>query len=70
MEHPTISKYDTIKNHIMSLRVKDIRHLFMLMRKTDDVSSDHIFPKYGLSCGEFSTFYVLNMPHRSIAKKD
>ena len=61
----TPGKYSTIKDHIANLRVKDIRHLFMLMRKTEGVHSNYMFPKYGMTCGEFSTFYVLNMPHRS-----
>lgn len=58
-------KYHIIKDIIHSLRVKDIRHLFMLMRKTENVDANYIFPKYGMTCGEFATGYVLNMPHRS-----
>lgn len=58
-------KYHIIKDIIHTLRVKDIRHLFMLMRKTEDVDANYIFPKYGMTCGEFATGYVLNMPHRS-----
>ena len=67
MQEPTMNKYAFMKAHISSLRVKDIRHLFMLMRKTSDVHSNYLFPKYGLTCGEFSAFYVLNMPHRATA---
>ena len=58
-------KYHIIKDIIHTLRVKDIRHLFMLMRKTENVDANYIFPKYGMTCGEFATGYVLNMPHRS-----
>ena len=68
MRNPTVEKYTVIKDNLITLRVKDIRHLFMLMRKTPDVDPNYVFPKYGLTCGEFSTFYVLNMPHRSVMK--
>ena len=64
----TAIKYAMIQDVIKDLRVKDIRHLFMLMRKTPQVGANHFFPKYGLTCGEFTTGYVLNMPHRSAGR--
>ena len=66
-QQPNLSvyKYHIMKRVIHTLRVKDIRHLFMLMRKTPNVNADYVFPKYGMTCGEFATGYVLNMPHRS-----
>ena len=65
---PTTAKYSMIQDTIKDLRVKDIRHLFMLMRKAPQVDANHFFPKYGLTCGEFTTGYVLNMPHRSTGR--
>jgi hypothetical protein len=63
--HVTMDKYNTIKSTIGNLRVKDIRHMFMLMRKTDGIDANYLFPRYGFTCGEFTTGYVLNMPHRT-----
>ena len=50
---------------MQDLRVKDIRHLFSVMRKNADrLVPDSLFPHYGITVGEFSTAYVVNMAQR------
>lgn len=50
-----------IRNRIKHLTIKDIRHIFSIMRKTEGMTTHHFFPKYGFTCGEFSICYVMNM---------
>ena len=63
MEQP---KHAALQAHVQKLRVKDIRHFFSIMRKQRDVlDADSLFPHYGITVGEFSTAYVVNMAQRS-----
>ena len=67
MEHP---KHAALQAHVQNLRVKDIRHFFSIMRKQRDVlDANSLFPHYGLTVGEFSTAYVVNMSQRSASNK-
>ena len=62
MEQP---KHAALQAHVQKLRVKDIRHLFSIMRKQRDIlNADSLFPHYGITVGEFSTAYVVNMAYR------
>ena len=63
MEQP---KHAALQAHVQKLRVKDIRHFFSIMRKQRDVlDADSLFPHYGITVGEFSTAYVVNMTQRA-----
>ena len=62
MEQP---KHLALQRYVQDLRVKDIRHLFSVMRKNaDKLVPDSLFPHYGITVGEFSTAYVVNMAQR------
>lgn len=57
---PTYVKYCVIADVVERLSVKDKRRLFKLMRENVDVNVDAFFPAYGLTAGEFATWYVLS----------
>ena len=62
MEQP---KHAALQAHVQKLRVKDIRHFFSVMRKQRHIlDADSLFPHYGITVGEFSTAYVVNMAQR------
>ena len=62
MEQP---KHAALQRYVQELRVKDIRHLFSVMRKNAaTLTADSLFPHYGITVGEFSTAYVVNMAQR------
>ena len=63
MEQP---KYTTLQKSVKDLRIKNIRHMFSIMRTNrDTLTPNSLFPQYGITVGEFSTAYVVNMAHRS-----
>ena len=66
MEQP---KHAALQRYVQDLRVKDIRHLFSVMRKNSDtLVPDSLFPRYGITVGEFCTAYVVNMAQRQSDK--
>ena len=60
-------KYIVLETHINTLRVKDKRYIFQLMRSFDGMSHDTFFPEYGITAGEFSMFQVIV---ESVRKRD
>ena len=63
---PTYRKTLVLQSFIDNLSIKSKRRLFKLMRESNDVSVGTFFPAYGLTAGEFSTWYVLGgAPRRS-----
>ena len=63
--------FQNILKFTESLRVRDVRTIFSIMRNNvDDIGVNSFFPKYGLTVGEFSTAYVLNQNHykRKVSK--
>ena len=67
--YPTWKKYIVISCFVESLRVKDKRHLFHIMRKSDQLSHNTFFPLYGITAGEFAIWQILS-EHRKSRKKD
>jgi len=65
---PTWKKYIVISCSVDSLRVKDKRQLFHIMRKTRNLSHDTFFPRYGITAGEFSIWQILS-ENRKARKK-
>ena len=62
MEQP---KCSILQKYVNNLRVKDVRYMFSIMRKTqEELTPDSFFPQYGITVGEFSTAYVVNMSQR------
>jgi len=59
-EDCTWKKYVVLGNVVDKMRVRDKRHLFHLMRTQPVVNHDTLFPHYGITAGEFSTWQVLS----------
>ena len=59
--YPTWKKYIILSCYIESLRVKEKRQLFHIMRRFS-ASLDHnsFFPQYGITAGEFAVWQVLS----------
>ena len=67
--YPTWKKYIVVSCFVESLRVKDKRHLFHIMRKSSMLSHDTFFPNYGIFAGEFAIWQILS-DSRKGRKKD
>jgi len=67
--YATYEKINCIKQSIMSLQVKDKRCLFSIMRLTKNLTSNSFFPRYGITAGQFSVFYVLSENNRKSKPK-
>ena len=59
--YPTWKKYIVVSYFIESLRVREKRQLFHVMRRHHD-TLDHnsFFPQYGITAGEFAVWQVLS----------
>jgi hypothetical protein len=44
---------------VKSMRVRQKRHIFLILRQCEDLSSDTFLPCCGLHCGEFACFQIL-----------
>lgn len=66
--YPTWKKYIVISCAVDSLRVRDKRHVFHIMRRSRELTHDSFFPMYGLTAGEFSVWQVLG-EHRKHRRK-
>ena len=56
----TWKKNIVISHFVQSLRVKDKRVLFNIMRSDPELGSYTFFPLYGLTAAEFSTWQILS----------
>ena len=69
--YPTWIKYIIISCYVESLRVRDKRQLFHIMRKSSgDLSHDTFFPAYGITAGEFAIWQILSDSRKSRKKND
>lgn len=59
-QEPTYRKYLVVQNVVDKLSIKAKRRLFRLMRETKDMHVGTFFPLYGLTAGDFSTWYILS----------
>ena len=57
---PTWQKYLVISNTVESLKVKDKRLIFNILRKTPDVTKNYFFPCFGFTTAEFSCWQILS----------
>ena len=69
-EECTWKKYVVISNVVDRMRVRDKRHLFNLMRTLPEITHDTLFPQYGITAGEFSTWQVLSDNTRKRPEKE
>ena len=70
--YPTWKKYVILSKYIEQLRVRDKRHIFQIMRKTENLNDGTFFPKYGFTAGEFSVWQILSEHRKSrrVSKKE
>lgn len=64
MTFATWRKYIVIARHVDKLRVRDKRNIFHLMRECEHITADTFFPEYGITAGDFATWYVLKDSRR------
>lgn len=67
--YPTWKKYIVISCAIEKLRVKDKRHLFHVMRKSDELTHNTFFPEYGITVGQFAIWQILSENKRNRRSK-
>jgi len=68
--YPTWKKYMILSCFIETLRVKDKRQLFHIMRRYGkDLDHNCFFPQYGITAGEFAVWQVLSESRKG-RKKD
>ena len=59
--YPTWKKYIVLSCFVDSLRVKDKRQLFQIMRRQgDELDHNSFFPAFGLTAGEFAIWQILS----------
>ena len=58
--YPTWKKYLVLSRVIETLRVRDKRHIFQVMRLTPDLNHNTFFPHYGFTAGEFAMWQILS----------
>lgn len=58
--YPTWKKYIVISYFVESLRVKDKRHIFQIMRRCAHLNHDTFFPEFGICAGEFAIWQILS----------
>ena len=63
--YPTWKKYMILSCFVESLRVKDKRALFHIMRKSENLTHDTFFPSYGITAGEFAIWQILSENRKS-----
>mgnify|MGYP006906279818 FL=1 len=70
--HPTYRKYLILSAKIDSLRMRDKRTLFHIMRRSQvegSLDQDTFFPEYGFTAGEFAVWQILNDTGKAKRKK-
>jgi hypothetical protein len=69
--YPTWKKYIVLSRFVDTLRVKDKRQIFHMMRNhgPDELHHDTFFPHFGITAGEFSVWQVLSENSRKTRRK-
>lgn len=64
-------KYDKMLQYVGKFTMKDNRVIFQYLRSMSSENNveDLFLPQYGLSVGEFCTFYLLNKKKTMMKKK-
>jgi len=66
----TKEKYLCQFEFVKSMRVRQKRNVFYILRQCEDLSPDTFLPSYGLHCGEFACFQILAEHSRKDAKNE
>jgi len=62
---PNAIKYTAIFRHIHNMNMRNVRDIYKGMRMTPDPGPDMLFPKLGITAGEFSVAHVVKLPRRA-----
>lgn len=57
-------KYSVMFDVLKELEIRNVRDIFWLMRHNPDLTPNVFFPAYGVTAGEFTLSYIMNMPAR------
>jgi hypothetical protein len=60
LTYPTWKKYIVLSSTVASLRMRDKRIIFDVMRNTPDLTHDTFFPYYGFTAGHFCMWQILS----------
>lgn len=58
LTYPTWERYAVLSHVVLTLSVRDRRHLFTLAR-AGDASPDLFFPRFGFTLAEFAVWYTI-----------
>ena len=70
LQNATKEKYQGQFEAVKSMRVRQKRNVFFILRQCDTLSTNTFLPSYGLHCGEFACFQILAEQNRKDSKGD
>ena len=70
LQQATKERYRRTFEYVRTMRVRQKRNLFCILRARSDVTSDTFLPTYGLHCGEFACFQILTEHLRKESRKE
>ena len=68
LQNATKEKYQGQFEAVKSMRVRQKRNVFFILRQCDALSTNTFLPSYGLHCGEFACFQILAEQSRKDSK--
>ena len=66
----TFHKFNTLRETVSNLRVRDKRSIYLIMRTTPDLTCNTFFPNYGFTAGEFAVGQILAENNRGPKSKE
>ena len=70
LRNATKDKYLVQFEAVKSMRVRQKRNVFFILRQCEALSADTFLPSYGFHCGEFACFQILAEQSRKDSKVD
>jgi hypothetical protein len=62
---PNALKYTTMFRYIHEMNMRNVRDIYKGMRVTELPGPDMLFPRLGITAGEFAVAHVVKLPRRS-----
>ena len=59
------SKYLTLFHYIQTMNMRHVRDIYKGMRQSGSEDPDMLFPRLGVTAGEFSVAHVMKLPRRT-----
>jgi len=57
-------------DYVKSMRVRQKRNMFSILRTEPELNVDTFLPQYGLTCGEFCVYQILTEHDRRESRKE